>query len=109
MAESFGDFERRGWEDSAVCAQYDDYFSRITTRSIGALLDAVHLGDGDHVLDVATGPGYVAGAAAPRVARVVGVDFSRQQLSGLAAGIRASPSSKATPARCRSSRRASTS
>jgi len=80
MAESFGDFERRGWEDSAVCAQYDDYFSRITTRSIGALLDAVHLGDGDHVLDVATGPGYVAGAAAPRVARVVGVDFSRQQL-----------------------------
>ena len=80
MAESFRDFEHRGWEDAAVCAQYDDYFARLTTQSISALLDAVQIRSSDSVLDVATGPGYVAGAAAPRAARVVGVDFSAQQV-----------------------------
>jgi ubiquinone/menaquinone biosynthesis C-methylase UbiE len=80
MAETFRDFEHRGWEDAAVCAQYDDYFERLTTQSIGALLDAVRVGSSDTVLDVATGPGYVAGVAASRAARVVGLDFSAQQL-----------------------------
>jgi ubiquinone/menaquinone biosynthesis C-methylase UbiE len=80
MAESFRDFEYRGWEDRAVCARYDDYFARLTTQSIGALLDAARVSSSDSVLDVATGPGYVAGAAAFRAARVVGVDFSAQQL-----------------------------
>jgi SAM-dependent methyltransferase len=80
MAETFRDFEHRGWEDAAVCAQYDDYFERLTTQSIGALLDAVRVGSSDNVLDVATGPGYVAGFAASRAARVVGLDFSAQQL-----------------------------
>ena len=85
MAETFRDFEHRGWEDAAVCAQYDDYFERLTTQSIGALLDAVRVGSSDNVLDVATGPGYVAGFAASRAARVVGLDFSAQQLDLLAA------------------------
>jgi len=80
MAETFRDFEHRGWEDAAVCAQYDDYFEPLTTQSIGALLDAAQVSSSDSVLDVATGPGYVAGAAASRAARVVGVDFSAQQL-----------------------------
>ena len=80
MAESFRDFEHRGWENPEVCAQYDDYFSRLTTQSIGALLDAVRIGSSDSLLDVATGPGYAAGAAASRAARVVGLDFSTQQL-----------------------------
>jgi hypothetical protein len=31
MADSFLEFEHRGWEDPAVCAQYDDYFARLTT------------------------------------------------------------------------------
>lgn len=80
MAESFRDFEHRGWDDPEVCSQYDDYFARLTTQSIAALLEAVRIGGSDSVLDVATGPGYVAGAAASRAARVVGVDFSAQQL-----------------------------
>jgi ubiquinone/menaquinone biosynthesis C-methylase UbiE len=80
MAESFRDFEHRGWANPEVCARYDDYFSRLTTQSIGALLDAVRIGSSDSVLDVATGPGYAAGAAATRSARVVGVDFSAQPL-----------------------------
>jgi ubiquinone/menaquinone biosynthesis C-methylase UbiE len=78
MAESFRDFEYRGWESAA--SQYHDHFSRLTTQSIAALLDAVRLGHSDSVLDVATGAGYVAGAAASRAARVVGVDFSVQQI-----------------------------
>jgi ubiquinone/menaquinone biosynthesis C-methylase UbiE len=80
MAESFRDFEHRGWEDPALCVRYDDYFARLTTQSIAPLLDAVRIGASDNVLDVATGPGYVAGAAASRAAKVVGVDFSAQQL-----------------------------
>jgi ubiquinone/menaquinone biosynthesis C-methylase UbiE len=80
MAESFHDFEHRGWEDRAVCAQYGHYFAPLTTQSISALLDAARVSSSDSVLDVATGPGYVAGAAASRAARVVGVDFSAQQL-----------------------------
>jgi ubiquinone/menaquinone biosynthesis C-methylase UbiE len=80
MAESFHDFERRGWGNREVCAHSDDYFSRLTTQSIGALLDAVRICSADCLLDVATGPGYVAGAAASRGARVVGLDFSAQQL-----------------------------
>jgi ubiquinone/menaquinone biosynthesis C-methylase UbiE len=66
MAESFRDFEHRGWEDPRVCAQYDGYFARLTTQCVAALLDAVRLGPSDSVLDVATGPGSVAGAAASR-------------------------------------------
>jgi ubiquinone/menaquinone biosynthesis C-methylase UbiE len=80
MAESFRDLERRGWEDRAVCAQYDDHFTRLTTQSIAPLLDAVGISTSDSVLDVATGSGHVAGTAASRAASVVGVDFSAQQL-----------------------------
>jgi hypothetical protein len=34
MAESFRDFEHRGWEDPRVCAQYDGYFARLTTQAL---------------------------------------------------------------------------
>jgi len=40
------------------------------------MLDAVGVGEGDRLLDVASGPGYVAAAAAARGATVTGVDFS---------------------------------
>jgi len=33
VAESFRDFELRGWEDPTICVRYDDYFARLTTRS----------------------------------------------------------------------------
>ena len=39
------------------------------------------MGPGVHVLDVATGPGYVAAEAARRGAAVVGVDFSAAMLA----------------------------
>ena len=77
----FRDFEHAGWEDQAVCANYDEQLSRITRQSITALLDAAGVHRGTRMLDVATGPGYVAGAAAERGAKACGIDFSAVQVS----------------------------
>lgn len=72
--DAFREFERAGWE--AVPAQYDDGFADLTPQAADSLLDATGVGPGTDLLDVATGPGYVAAAAAARGARAVGVDFS---------------------------------
>lgn len=77
---SFREFERVGWEDSGVVGNYDEHLSRVTTQSVGALLDAVGIRDGTRVLDVATGAGYIAAAAALRGAHAIGIDFSTAQV-----------------------------
>ena len=48
----------------------------VTVQAIPALLEAAGAGPGMRLLDVATGPGYVAAAAAERGAIVTGIDFS---------------------------------
>lgn len=78
--QSFGDFELAGWEDESIAAAYDRHLSLVTTQSIQALLDDAHLSSGDRVLDIATGAGYVAAAAARRGAQPVGLDFSATQV-----------------------------
>jgi ubiquinone/menaquinone biosynthesis C-methylase UbiE len=70
----FREFERAGWESNTT--NYDAAFARLTTQSAAALLDAANVADGTRLLDVASGPGYVAGLAVARGADVVGVDFS---------------------------------
>jgi SAM-dependent methyltransferase len=45
------------------------------------LLDAAAVGPGKRVLDVATGPGYVAGRAAERGASVVGLDVAGEMVA----------------------------
>ena len=75
----FHAFERAGWE--SIPQAYQDAFGALTTQAIGPLLDAARVGPGVQVLDVATGPGYVAGAAVGRGATVVGVDFSAPMLA----------------------------
>lgn len=77
---SFRDFERAGWSDRDVCAAYDDRMSSLTTQSVEPLLDAAGVSSGSRILDVATGAGYVAGAALARGAHPVGTDFSLEQL-----------------------------
>ena len=72
--DAFRDFEHAGWTSNV--SEYDAAFARVTSQAIGPLLDAVDLRNGARMLDVASGPGYVAAAAAARGARVVGVDFS---------------------------------
>ncbi|MEK6600791.1 MAG: methyltransferase domain-containing protein [Candidatus Binatota bacterium] len=70
----FRSFEQAGWEKAA--GRYHDAFGELTGQSIGPLLNAVGAGGGVRLLDVASGPGYVAASAAQRGAEVVGVDFS---------------------------------
>ena len=73
-ADAFNAFEAAGWETKA--AGYDRFFRAITSRLIDPLLDAASVGPESRVLDVATGPGYVAAAAARRSAAVLGLDIS---------------------------------
>lgn len=76
---AFKAFEQAGWEN--IPTQYHDSFGSLTVQSIGPLLDAVEARNDVRLLDVATGPGYVAAAAAQRGARVVGVDFAAAMLT----------------------------
>src|SRR4051794_9451386 len=70
----FRDFEHAGWQGAA--SAYAEHWGALTRQAVEPLLDAVGAGPGVALLDVASGPGYVAGAAAARGARVTGVDFS---------------------------------
>lgn len=78
--QSFREFEQAGWEDSGVVTKYHECLSGVTTQSVDALLDAAGVRNGSRVLDVATGAGYIAGAAAQRGAEVIGIDFSAAQV-----------------------------
>jgi ubiquinone/menaquinone biosynthesis C-methylase UbiE len=84
--DSFHEFEHAGWERAAE--HYADAFGGLTTQAGERLLDAVGvLGWAPatpaplDLLDVATGPGFVAAAAAARGARVIGVDFSSNMIA----------------------------
>src|SRR5436309_13927908 len=73
-ATAVRDFEHAGWQRAAE--HYARTFGTLTMQTTEPLLDSAGVGAGTRVLDVATGPGYVAGAAAARGAAVVGLDFS---------------------------------
>src|SRR5919201_3514129 len=76
---AFHDFEQAGWERAAE--HYPNAFGDLTSQAAGPLLDAVAAGPGTRVLDVATGPGFVAAAAAARGAVVTGLDFSSAMIA----------------------------
>jgi SAM-dependent methyltransferase len=77
--DAFNAFEAEGWERTAV--GYDRFFGAITGRLVDPLLDAARVGEGTRLLDLATGPGYVATRAAERGASVVGVDVAAAMVS----------------------------
>jgi len=79
VSNEFHDFERVGWE--GVVAAYDSFFGSLTTQAIRPLLDGMRAGPGASLLDVATGPGYLAAAAAERGTVVTGVDFSASMIA----------------------------
>lgn len=72
--DAFGAFERKGWE--SVAQAYHSYYATLTNQSIDRLLDVLDLQPGARLLDIATGPGYVAASAAGRGVNVVGLDFA---------------------------------
>lgn len=76
---AFDAFEAAGW-GTKEAGGYDALVGRVTSRVAEPLLDAVGAGPGTQLLDVATGPGYVATAAAGRGVEPVGLDFSETML-----------------------------
>jgi SAM-dependent methyltransferase len=74
----FHHFEHAGWQRAS--AHYADTFGVLTAQSTEPLLDAAGVASGTRLLDVASGPGYVAAAAAARSAEVIGLDFSTLML-----------------------------
>jgi SAM-dependent methyltransferase len=72
--QRFREFEHSGWE--AIPEPYHQAFGNLTTQAIEPLLNAVGAKKGIKIIDIASGPGYVAAAAANRGAMVLGVDFS---------------------------------
>lgn len=79
-AAAFDAFEKAGWTTKKGAA-YELLAGRATSQVADALLDAVGAGPGMRLLDVATGPGYIAARAAELGAEVVGLDFSDTMLA----------------------------
>ena len=77
-AEGFKAFEADGW--TAQAGTYGGLTGAITSRVAESLLDAARVRADSRVLDVATGPGYVAERAVARGARVVGIDIAEGML-----------------------------
>src|SRR3954469_24434352 len=77
--DAFDAFEAAGWEEKAVA--YERFFGVIAGRVVEPLLAAAAVGVGTRVLDVATGPGWVAAEAARRGASVVGVDVAEAMIA----------------------------
>jgi ubiquinone/menaquinone biosynthesis C-methylase UbiE len=77
--EAFNKFEAAGWEEKAD--GYDRLIGLVTSRLADPLLEAAHVGTETRLLDLATGPGYVAARAAERGAEAVGVDVADAMVS----------------------------
>jgi SAM-dependent methyltransferase len=77
--DAFDAFEAAGWQRRAD--GYDRFFAPITGRLADPLLDAASVTAGTRLLDVATGPGYVAGRAGERGASVTGIDMAESMLA----------------------------
>src|SRR5881275_2760086 len=76
---AFHDFEQQGWERASE--HYADAFGSLTSQMADPLLDAASARSGTRLLDVCTGPGFIAGAAAARGAAVTGLDFSAPMIA----------------------------
>ena len=77
---AFDAFEEAGWTAKEASA-YHGLLGRVTSHVAEPLLDAVGVDRGTRLLDVATGPGYVAAKAVERGAEPIGVDFSDSMLA----------------------------
>ena len=71
---TFRELEHRGWLERA--GVYRDIFGKITNQAIDPILDTYGDLNGSRFLDVASGTGELAAAAAARGAEAQGVDFA---------------------------------
>src|SRR6266516_390361 len=79
--ERFKAFELAAWGDHEVAAAYSSAFLNVTSQAAPSLLDGAGVRQGTKVLDVATGPGVVAAAAAERGGEATGIDFSAEMVA----------------------------
>ena len=77
--DAFNEYERSMWERRA--GHYAGSFEALTALTIEPLLDAVGAAPGVVLLDIGTGPGFVAAAAFARGAVVTGVDVAEAMIS----------------------------
>src|SRR5438552_9733796 len=79
--EAFKEFELAAWGERSVAAAYSSGFLGLTSEAIQPVLDAAGVTRGQWLLDVACGPGILAGVADERGVRTVGVDFSAEMIA----------------------------
>lgn len=77
--DAFRDFEKAAHGSKAE--SYHDRFSAVTNRAIEPLLEAAQVSASTRLLDVASGPGHLAGIAAGRGAAVIGTDLAPQMVA----------------------------
>jgi SAM-dependent methyltransferase len=78
-AKAFHEFEHDAWQQASN--GYHRHFGGLTAQTIGPLLDAVAAASGASLLDIASGPGYVAAEAKRRGWSPVGIDFSEAMVA----------------------------
>src|SRR5262245_9473968 len=78
QSQAFKDFERTGWGKQAE--YYDSLVGAMTRQAVDGLLAAVNNRAGIKLLDVASGPGYVAAEAARRGLDVIGTDIAEDMV-----------------------------
>lgn len=76
---AFQQFEHAAWERKAQ--GYHTFYAAISCYVVNRLLDAAQIGPSTRVLDVGSGPGYVAARAAERGAYPVGLDSSQSMVA----------------------------
>lgn len=79
--QTFKEFEHEGWE--AVAGGYHDHFGSLTRQTIEPMLNSLGASgqnQGCKLLDIATGPGYVAESARQKGYLVTAVDFSNEMV-----------------------------
>jgi SAM-dependent methyltransferase len=76
---AFRTFELAGW--AAKADPYHRFFGPLAARVVEPLLDLARIAPGAAVLDVASGPGYLAAGAAARGAAVIGTDLAPEMVA----------------------------
>ncbi len=79
MTQTLKEMELAGWSEKA--SAYDLYGGKITQQAVEPLLNATGVEAGMQMLDIATGPGYVAGGAHHRGAIASGIDLAESMIA----------------------------
>jgi SAM-dependent methyltransferase len=78
-AATFKELEGQSW--GAKADTYNALVGQITAGAVEPLLDATGVRGGMRVLDVASGPGYIAAGAEARGAHAIGIDFAANMVA----------------------------